>query len=320
MEEESVQSPDQQVKKSNAGRKPLDLDVDAMMRMRLAGKSDAEISRKFRCSPHTATSRLRDWKPPVLPPPLPMPVQQVHATAQRQPEPPAVALKPPMVCVAVPTVQHPPVPIQQEPASPIDNADAIIGRHEWLAAESAWRQCFFLVNAVNPLNLAYCTNNAQHGVAIERWHESYRGLEVFENATRIWVVIDPADDNVAFLHSLVDDIWIRERCVATVGNVLGISKYKTDAVGHKMTVENFEVARGFRPMPQPNHVEIIRQLLQKPTPPETPQSPWGGYGAAESWRSGGNGYQAPSGWTPKLPPRSNPVGSGHGNDGSVVCF
>jgi hypothetical protein len=177
------------------------------------------------------------------------------------------------------------------------------------------------VNAINPLNLAFCTNNAQFGVAIERWHESYQGLEVFQNASKIWVVLDAEDDNAAFLQSLVDDIWIRERCKIVVDSMLDIAKFKTDAnVGHKMTVETFEVARGFRPMPQPNHTEIIRTLLEKPTPPETPQSACGDYGAQESWRIGGNAYQEPSRWTPTLPSRSNPDGSGHGNDGSGACF
>ena len=263
------------VPRSKGGRPPVAFDEAKGMRLRQQGWSDQKIARHMHVAPSTVGSRLRNWKPTVLTPPPP-PVQQAAAPTQRQPEPPAVALKPPTVSVAVPTVQQAPVPIPQVPASPIDNADDLLHRHEWLAAELAWRECFFLVNAINPLNLAFCTNNGQYGVAIERWHESYRGLEVFETASRIWVVLDPADDNAAFLQSLVDDIWIREKCVVTVGNVLDIAKYKTDAcVGHKMTVETFEVARGFGPMPQRNHTERVKQLLEKPTPPETPQSPWG---------------------------------------------
>jgi hypothetical protein len=309
------------VPRSKGGRPPVAFDEAKAMRLRQQGWSDQRIARHMHVAPSTVGSRLRNWKPPVLPPPPP-PVQQAAAPTQRQPEPPAVALKPPTVSVAVPTVQQAPVPIPQVPASPIDNADDLLHRHEWLAAELAWRECFFLVNAINPLNLQFCNNNSQHGVAIDRWHESFRGLQVFENATKIWVVIDPADDNAAFLHSLVDDIWIRERCLVTVRSILDVAKYKTDAcVGHKMTVENFEAVCGFKPMPQQNHQEIIRTLLEKPMPaPETPQQTFGGYGAAESWGIGGNAYQAPSGWTHKLPPRSNPDGSGHGNDGSGVCF
>src|ERR1700683_2069716 len=77
MAEQSAQPSAHPVKKSNAGRKPLDLDVDAMMRMRSAGKTDAEIGRKFDCSSHTVASRLRDYKPPVAPPP-PVPAQQTQ--------------------------------------------------------------------------------------------------------------------------------------------------------------------------------------------------------------------------------------------------
>ena len=310
------------VPRSKGGRPPVAFDEAKGMRLRQQGWSDQKIARHMHVAPSTVGSRLRNWKPPVLPPPPP-PVQQAAAPTQRQPEPPAVALKPPTVSVAVPTVQQAPVPIPQVPASPIDNADDLLHRHEWLAAELAWRECFFLVNAINPLNLEFCTNNSQHGVAIARWHESFRGLEVFENASRIWVVLDPADDNATFLQSLVDDIWIRERCAVTVGNLLYIAKYKTDAnVGHKMTVETFEAARGFKPMPQPNHTEIIRTLLQKPMPaPETPQQTFGGYGAPESWGIRGNAYQAPSGKRIEVPSsRSNPDDSGHGNDGSGFAF
>jgi hypothetical protein len=297
------------VPRSKGGRPPVAFDEAKGMRLRQQGWSDQKIARHMHVAPSTVGSRLRNWKPaPVAPP----------AAAK---QPPVLPARPKPASEAVPVTPVAPVlsaPVQEPSPAPVvsqakDNADALLRRHEWLAAESSWRQCFFLVNAINPLNLEFCTNNSQHGVAIARWHESFRGLEVFENASRIWVVLDPADDNVEFLQSLMNDIWVREKCVVTVGNLLYIAKYKTDAnVGHKTTVENFEVARGFRPMPQPNHVEIIRQLLQKPMPaPETPQQTFGGYGAAESWRSGGNGYQAPSGWTPKLPSRSNP----DGNDG-----
>jgi hypothetical protein len=294
-------------KKSNTGRKALELDVAAMWRMRQGGKSDAEVSRKFKCSSKTVASRLRDYTPPIPPPP-----------PKRQPQPTAVSVAAPKSVAPTATFQDAPLPV---PPGPEDNADELIRRHEWLAEESAWRQRFFLVNAVNPLNLQFCNNNSQHGVALAQWHESFRGLEVFENATRIWVVIDPADDNQAFLQSLVDDITIREKCLVAVGKLLDIAKFKTDAnVGHKMPVEIFEVACGFRPMPQPNHVEVIRGLLEKPTPPETPQSRWDGCVASESWRIGGNAHKTPSGWKPKLPSRSNPDGSGNPNDGLGVCF
>src|SRR5271156_6823695 len=82
MEELSVQP----VKKSNAGRKALKLDVAAMSSMRCAGKSDAEIGRKFRCSSHTVASRLRDYTPPIPPPTIPMPaLQRALAPPQTKP-------------------------------------------------------------------------------------------------------------------------------------------------------------------------------------------------------------------------------------------
>jgi hypothetical protein len=308
MEEESVQPSGQPVRKSNAGRKALKLNVAAMASMRSAGKTDAEIGRKFRCSSHTVASRLRDYTPPIPPPALPLPAQH----AQSQPAPPVVTLKPPIVPATVP---QPPVLIPQVIAPPIDNADDLLRRRPWLAAESSWRNCFFLVNAVNPLNLELCTNNAQHGVAVERWHDSYRALEVFQSATKIWVVLDASDDNAEFLHSLVEDIWIRERCVIVVGNILEIAKFKTDGkVGTRMSVESFEVACRFKPMPQPNHVELIRQLLEKPTPPATESQEhfFGGSGA--SWGIGGTGYQAPSGLRIEVP------SSGSKPDGSGFCF
>ena len=243
------------------------------------------------------------------------------------PEPPAVALPSPLASAAIQMPVQVPELAQPSPAHSqgdsavtepylkvLDNATELLRLRPWLTeVDQSWRTQMFVVNAANPLNLQYASNNGQHCVALTRWHEDYRRLAVFKDAKHIWVVLDANDDNAVFLGSLVNDIWIREKClVARVDSVLDVTKYKT--TNHKMFVGTFEHVFKFVACPQPNHTAVIAKLLEKPVaakPALLSQS----FGISEPWQtSGGSGYAPPSDWKPKLPP------GGTDNDGSGFCF
>jgi len=153
---------------------------------------------------------------------------------------------------------------------------------------------FFLVRGQQ--NVAYATNCEQLCVGIETWHKEYRDLEGFTTAERIWVILDRREDNRAFLQSLSADIWVRERCRILVSDVPSICKYRllwerarrspfppSSLVWLQADWSDFEKAYGFHLMPQPNHTELIAQML-KPPEPEKPSAFRGSSGWDEQWR------------------------------------
>src|SRR5271156_5626077 len=78
-----IQSPT--VPRSKGGRPPVAFDEAKGMRLRQVGWSDQKIARHMHVAASTVGLRLRNWKPPIPPPSLPLPAQQT----QRQPQPPA---------------------------------------------------------------------------------------------------------------------------------------------------------------------------------------------------------------------------------------
>jgi hypothetical protein len=308
---------------SKRGRPPkrptaLNFDLAEAVRLHRTGVGWKKIARRMsNVSWQTVSRRVKEYEaaqavaqPVVQPEPVAptSPLSKPSAVAEVIPEHSRIELDPPP---------------ELKPALPVDNAEGLLRGRPWLDQDLAfksWRKIFFVVNGSNPVNLAYCGNNGWFAVALERWRESFAALALFEEATHIWVILNPADDNEAFLHSFVNDIQIRERCKVAVGSPLDIAKYAHDAgIPYKISFECFERACGFSPMPQPNHVEIIARLLQKAKPPEPERmkTSW-----QPDWQMGGSGASSGySGVRIEVPSSgSNPNGSANGNDGSGFAF
>ena len=331
VEQQPHNNPSNAVRKPKGGRKPIEFNIVEAMHLRRQGWSYRRIAWKMHVATMTVRARLIALESASLPLPVQAPVpvlspiQQAPATVQNPRESPPVAPKPSALPVAAPKPLATPVLVQQAPtpaqspsnalAQPIDNAEELIRRHPWLVeVDQSWRTQIFLVNSANPLNLQYASNNGQHCVALTRWHEDYRRLAVFKDAKHIWVVLDPNDDNDAFLGSIVSDIWLREKClVARVDSVLDVTKYKT--TNHKMFVGTFEHVFKFVACPQPNHTAVIAKLLEKP-PAKPAQFSQPSFGGLEPWMPGGCGYAPSADWKPKLGGGGNP----DGNDGSGCCM
>lgn len=280
----------------------LNFDLAEAVRLHRAGVGWKKIARRMsNVSWQTVRRRVQEYEAtrpdlnqtPMLPqatepPALAVEVAQQPPAGSSSIQEPAPATVPPLAATALQVPSAVPVTPSEPPPEPVDNGEAILARCPWLKEqplESRTRR-FFLVNANGKLNLDYATNNSQFGVVIERWHNVYRDMPLFQNATKIWVVLDENDDNRAFLQSLIDDSWIREKCVITVGSMLDIAKYKTDArVPYKISFECFEQVWRFSSLPQPNEEERIQQLLRKPTP--APEPPLLG-ATSEYWRVGGS--------------------------------
>ena len=181
------------------------------------------------------------------------------------------------------------------PPAPRDNLGDILQRRPWLQVKPTGK-AFFLVNAIAALkagriqNQEYATNNAEPCVAIEWWDESFRELPIFRDAARIWVVLDPHEDNRLFLVSIAHDRWLCERSLITAGSMLAVTKDKHDSGATAVDdyPVDFDKTWNFRSVPLARDKEAIERLLKKPSSPESP-SPIGGYSAAESWRVGGTG-------------------------------
>ena len=321
------------VTRSRHPRRPeVHFDLPQALKWLADGWSYRKIGRMMGISRETVRTRilayearLRAQQPrvePVSPPaPQPKPTQQIPPMPAVQPAPPAAPTtqdslqsdyKPDWTFVP-PSQQAPepePAPVAEvEPVSvapvtppePDSNYDelvqywAIRGRKDF-KPDTKW---LFLLNGQQ--NLAFATGLEQFAVSIDRWHEEYRDLEAFRDAERIWVVIDRRDDNGEFVRSLVNDIWIRERCVISVGYVSferWIQTVMRDRM-HRMwdisprkwesyDSSQFEAAQHFVSLPQPNHVQRIEELLVPPPEPDKPTILGGSF--EEPWRNGGSGW------------------------------
>jgi hypothetical protein len=173
---------------------------------------------------------------------------------------------------------------------------------------------FFLVNGIE--NVECASRMGQLAVAIPRWYSDHD--EQFLPVTKIWVVITRSDG--VWLKSLLTaSPAIREKmrlCVCDDIEVLLGLKAATDFAifrGQNVSVDGFYESH-FMPIPQ--DAEQIEALLQPPKPPPT-RTVW-----ELDWRIGGSpGSSGHSGARIEVPSSgSNPNGSGHGNDGSGMCF
>lgn len=321
-------------RRKGGGRKPVEFNLPEAIRLRSLGWTNRRIAWELKCgSEETVRLRLAKFQqapaivaaapePPAVEPPSPL----ANAPAQMPVQTPELAQPSPVIPQPSPAATIPTPSPEVEPPPIEDNALQLLHRHPWLTEVDGgkfWGRDFFLVNGVNPLNLQYCTNNCQHAVSIVRWDESYRRLEVFQRAEHIWCILDPNDSNEVFLQSLVADLWVREKSAVTVCSALDIAKYMVDARvgrlgvrGVRISLEAFETIWKFIQMPSPNHVEIIRKLLEKPEAAKLTPLPQS-FGTSESWMSGGGGgYQAPSSdFEPKIT-----SGGGNPNDGSGFAF
>ena len=222
---------------------------------------------------------------PASPKPEPSPAAPAAPVTSKPVEQPP---KPAAMPVAEPV--RPPEP----PPQPITNYDALVeywrfrGRNDFKPDVSR----FFLVNGA--ANVAFATGSEQLAYGIDSWHRDYRKLEVFQKAERIWVLLDAAEDNRAFLLSIAGDIWIYERCMVVRierGSLLHVFQsrigwhrtYPPQAYGVAVADKAFEESNRFIPVPQPNHVRELDALLEPPKPPDVPQViggyGYGGYGA-----------------------------------------
>ena len=270
------------------GRPPVDLDLVEALRLHALGWSYRRIARQLgNVSRETVRTRILDYEAqfrvatpePVQQPPD-VPVQQC-AAACKAPVALPTAPKPAPV-PGVPIVTPPPEPSGLDTVPPGCKA-------------------FFLVNGEQ--NAILARNCAQIAVGIERWHPSYASLPAFRDAHGFWVVMNSDDDNVAFLRSIVGDIWIRERCAVSRGHsLIGVVRWtwvqqvcKDHLLMQRANPGSREEwwrprfeALYFVPMPQPNHTKRIEALLAPPTEPDKPTNLGGSF--EEPWRSGGSGW------------------------------
>jgi hypothetical protein len=271
------------------GRSSLDFDLAEALRLRALGWSYRRIARRTNnVSRETVRARILDYEAQFRVAP-PEPLQQSPIVPVQQSAP---VYKPP---VTVPVGPKPaPVPVVQVVAPPTPFG---------LESVPAGTKAFFLVNGEH--NAILARNCAPTAVGIERWHPSYASLPAFRDADKILVVINSDDDNRAFILSLVDDIWIRERCLISRGDsritevrwtwVQQVCKDRlmtqraNAGLREEYWRQPFE-GRYFVPMPQPNHTERIEGFLAAPKleEPDRPSSFGGPF--AEPWRNGGSGW------------------------------
>ncbi len=303
---------------SAGGRSLVDFDLGEARRLRALGWSYRRIARQMNnVSRETVRTRILDYEAQfrvATPEPIPAP-----GPSSEPPIGPVQEPKPAPMSVPVSKVE--PVSVAPvAPPEPDSNYDALV--QYWAMRglknykpDTRW---FFLVHGQQ--NLQYATGLEQLAVSIDTWYEAYHDLEVFRDAERIWVVVDRRDDNREFVRSLVNDIWIRERCVISVGYVSferWIQTVMCDRMHRMWDVSprkwesydssQFEAAQHFVSLPQPNHVQRIEELLVPPPEPEKIIPDGGGYGT----------YGAPY---PGCPPQADNVPPQTGDRGCGFAF
>jgi hypothetical protein len=306
--ESSISPPVATLKRNVGGRPSVDFNLVEALRLREMGWSNRKIARKMNnVSKDTVRNRLMEYdarkqaqqpkplipatapalKSPSIPAPAapkpPAPVQDTKRTGCA----PDLTLVPPEK--GSPDPPDEPVPVPVNPPEPIDNYKAIVAYWASRGVPDFVpdTRCFFLVRGQQ--NVAYATNCEQLCVGIDQWYKAYRDLEAFQTAERIWVILDPREDNRAFLQSLAADIWIRERCMIGKWEVPSICKYRllwerahrsplpSSLMWLQAAWSDFEKVHNFIPIPAPNCTEQLNALLAKPREPEQPARLDGGY-------------------------------------------
>jgi hypothetical protein len=301
-------------RRRHAGGKPrVNFNLAEALRLRSLAYGYRKIARRMnnvsratvrrRLMEHDARQQAQSPKPvpasapaqrlPVVPvaPPAPSSTQDSLRSDYR----PDWAFVPPSQGVPEPEPKATPVPKVDPvppPPEPVWNYDQLVDY--WAIRgvknykpDTKW---VFLVNGRK--NLEYATGYEQLAVTIDRWCEAYRAMPEFQDAKRIWVVIDRRDDNRAFLMSILNDIWIREKCVISTEGVQTICKHRLlwERANHSAAIVDpafrladrldFETVHHFQAIPQPNWVRAIEKLLEPSLkPPEPPTQVSGGYGA-----------------------------------------
>jgi hypothetical protein len=209
------------------------------------------------------------------------------AVPMREPIPP---IEPPR-----PVPQPSPLPVAPEPATPVAVAP-VVSPPEPFGLESVPAGCkrFFLVNG--KLNAEYAHHLEQHAVGINAWHKEYVQLAAFQNAEKIWVVLNRGEDNRAFILSIANDIWIRERCAISVGTWPGSTWVQAICKSRMLKVwslkgrewwssdtEQFEAVHGFQAYPLASHTDKLAALIAAAPEPEK-TSAFGGPFGVDEWR------------------------------------
>jgi hypothetical protein len=128
---------------------------------------------------------------------------------------------------------------------------------------------FFLVRG--ELNATFARGYVQPAVGIEIWRQEYSTLPVFVQATRIWVVLNDTEDNLAFVESIAADKSIRRRCIVSTCGVQTVTKskmlwdrqhsYSTWSEEFRRRCDKeFEAVWHFQAFPTPSERYKIRRL------------------------------------------------------------
>jgi hypothetical protein len=133
---------------------------------------------------------------------------------------------------------------------------------------------FFLVNGEQ--NVYYAHHLNQPAIGITEWRREYWQLPQFDNAVKLWVVINMDEDNSRFLRSLASDERMRATAVIAPPNrwytVRSLAKDRMltmRRVGSGYS-DNVDFLYQFQPLPAPSR---LGQWLRK-IEPDAPQPGW----------------------------------------------
>jgi len=251
------------------------LDMAHVMQWHREGLGSRTIARRLGNVSHTTVRRNIVAYEAAPAPEVQQPVQPI------QPEKDGAAVQPVPAAIVTPQIACPVAAIEAyKPPSNFAELDAI---------RKARYGDGFPLDLVNvfltrPEHLQYGLGSEQPCIAFDRWHQEYRGLEMFQPPRQFWVLVNAEDGsqvNRPWLESIAADDWLRERCLVLRigrGGVLAVFKARYSAhwqypplyYGTRLADETFERWHQFEPMPLHHHTKMLDALTEDAVLPAMP--------------------------------------------------
>lgn len=264
------------------------LDMAEIHQLQLQGLSWREIAARLPGKPphNTVFVAYQKWerthpKPAraAATPPQAVPLPVVSAEPPRSPVKPLDDFETALGSLRQPgAAARPPEPVREasapdpEPVEPEADLSGVYG----LDSVPPDTRAFFLVNGSANADLAH--HMGQPAVGITEWRREHWRIPRFDNAVKLWVVINIDEDNSRFLRTLASDERMRAVClIAPVrrGNVQAVCKSRLLArreEGHGYRDKyHFENVQGFVRLP--TDARELAKMLPLPEKPE-PEEPW----------------------------------------------
>jgi hypothetical protein len=266
---------------------PLQIDLDAIQRMRSDGLSFREIARRFGVAPGTVIARCRDLEPKPAAKPVVVPKTPLSA-----PEPPRGALDTSAVTLPLLNLLNVPRAAQSAPAPLPVSVQAVPAPRHWSELDAHSRQhlrleseTFARIFIVDRSVADQVWHYAQPALGIDEWYDSYADHPAIMAAERVWLI----SHNPKVVKPLAKSS-ISSRCLICTAKQYDapfaakermLDQRKCGRYGGDLADKRWETGLRFEALP--TDAKTLDDLCTEPEKPQPPQD----FSSAPSWILGG---------------------------------